>query len=214
MTTVPAILFVLSRRRPPESALSSSSAASDVYKRQVPITLMGVPAVCTGYINVVAMFGREASEGIHLVQVVRVTRRCGSEKYLKSKKFLNRYSGSEHVPVRTSLEFRLLFRDATFPDCYKVDPECVYSFASAEEVSNKTKATNFANLSTQTASSFSPHEDDDNAHVDPTTVVHPFTLASRVDGCCRTVSYTHLRAHETPEHLVCRLLLEKKKIKM
>src|SRR5674536_168757 len=25
------------------------------------------------------------------------------------------------------------------------------------------------------------------------------------------MSYTHLRAHETPEHLVCRLLLEKKK---
>src|SRR5678816_3399980 len=30
-----------------------------------------------------------------------------------------------------------------------------------------------------------------------------------VDG--PPVSYTHLRAHETPEHLVCRLLLEKKK---
>ena len=29
---------------------------------------------------------------------------------------------------------------------------------------------------------------------------------------CTTVSYTHLRAHETPEHLVCRLLLEKNKI--
>ena len=28
------------------------------------------------------------------------------------------------------------------------------------------------------------------------------------------VSYTHLRAHETPEHLVCRLLLEKKKRKL
>src|SRR5678815_5920010 len=28
-----------------------------------------------------------------------------------------------------------------------------------------------------------------------------------------SVSYTHLRAHETPEHLVCRLLLEKKKNK-
>ena len=27
------------------------------------------------------------------------------------------------------------------------------------------------------------------------------------------VSYTHLRAHETPEHLVCRLLLDKKKRK-
>eukprot|EP00658_Telonema_sp_P-2_P057222 TRINITY_DN45673_c0_g1_i1.p2 TRINITY_DN45673_c0_g1~~TRINITY_DN45673_c0_g1_i1.p2 ORF type:complete len:133 (-),score=26.15 TRINITY_DN45673_c0_g1_i1:18-416(-) len=30
-------------------------------------------------------------------------------------------------------------------------------------------------------------------------------------GCVVSVSYTHLRAHETPEHLVCRLLLEKKK---
>src|SRR5674536_212008 len=29
----------------------------------------------------------------------------------------------------------------------------------------------------------------------------------------QVVSYTHLRAHETPEHLVCRLLLEKKKKK-
>src|SRR5678816_1720465 len=28
----------------------------------------------------------------------------------------------------------------------------------------------------------------------------------------QTVTYTHLRAHETPEHLVCRLLLEKKNI--
>src|SRR5678815_1016110 len=26
--------------------------------------------------------------------------------------------------------------------------------------------------------------------------------------CLLAVSYTHLRAHETPEHLVCRLLLE------
>ena len=29
-----------------------------------------------------------------------------------------------------------------------------------------------------------------------------------------TVSYTHLRAHETGRNLVCRLLLEKKKNKM
>src|SRR5678815_3124957 len=33
-------------------------------------------------------------------------------------------------------------------------------------------------------------------------------------SCSSTVSYTHLRAHETPEHLVCRLLLEKKKKKI
>ena len=30
------------------------------------------------------------------------------------------------------------------------------------------------------------------------------------DEAFMSVSYTHLRAHETPEHLVCRLLLEKK----
>eukprot|EP00658_Telonema_sp_P-2_P068911 TRINITY_DN5792_c0_g1_i1.p1 TRINITY_DN5792_c0_g1~~TRINITY_DN5792_c0_g1_i1.p1 ORF type:complete len:395 (+),score=92.73 TRINITY_DN5792_c0_g1_i1:173-1357(+) len=35
---------------------------------------------------------------------------------------------------------------------------------------------------------------------------------SQFDGK-EAVSYTHLRAHETPEHLVCRLLLEKKKKK-
>src|SRR5678816_3490892 len=34
-----------------------------------------------------------------------------------------------------------------------------------------------------------------------------------IEACVRPVSYTHLRAHETPEHLVCRLLLEKKKKK-
>eukprot|EP00658_Telonema_sp_P-2_P045247 TRINITY_DN3318_c0_g1_i4.p1 TRINITY_DN3318_c0_g1~~TRINITY_DN3318_c0_g1_i4.p1 ORF type:complete len:779 (-),score=257.38 TRINITY_DN3318_c0_g1_i4:81-2417(-) len=33
------------------------------------------------------------------------------------------------------------------------------------------------------------------------------------DPSVYAVSYTHLRAHETPEHLVCRLLLEKKKKK-
>eukprot|EP00658_Telonema_sp_P-2_P038496 TRINITY_DN27609_c0_g1_i2.p1 TRINITY_DN27609_c0_g1~~TRINITY_DN27609_c0_g1_i2.p1 ORF type:complete len:262 (+),score=37.49 TRINITY_DN27609_c0_g1_i2:213-998(+) len=44
----------------------------------------------------------------------------------------------------------------------------------------------------------------------------PFA-ANTTTGLCTacvkgySVSYTHLRAHETPEHLVCRLLLEKKK---
>src|SRR5678816_4300141 len=47
-----------------------------------------------------------------------------------------------------------------------------------------------------------------------------FLLCSLVTCPCSTmknllvsilsISYTHLRAHETPEHLVCRLLLEKK----
>eukprot|EP00658_Telonema_sp_P-2_P050689 TRINITY_DN38707_c0_g1_i1.p1 TRINITY_DN38707_c0_g1~~TRINITY_DN38707_c0_g1_i1.p1 ORF type:complete len:182 (+),score=60.15 TRINITY_DN38707_c0_g1_i1:139-684(+) len=36
-------------------------------------------------------------------------------------------------------------------------------------------------------------------------------VTSTLDLLFEPVSYTHLRAHETPEHLVCRLLLEKKK---
>eukprot|EP00658_Telonema_sp_P-2_P017296 TRINITY_DN16700_c0_g1_i2.p2 TRINITY_DN16700_c0_g1~~TRINITY_DN16700_c0_g1_i2.p2 ORF type:complete len:103 (-),score=20.31 TRINITY_DN16700_c0_g1_i2:71-379(-) len=44
------------------------------------------------------------------------------------------------------------------------------------------------------------------------------SMATKPNGSTRdgmiTVSYTHLRAHETPEHLVCRLLLEKKKKKI
>ena len=43
-----------------------------------------------------------------------------------------------------------------------------------------------------------------------------FVCGETLDLCLENrkifaVSYTHLRAHETPEHLVCRLLLEKKK---
>src|SRR5674536_396526 len=41
--------------------------------------------------------------------------------------------------------------------------------------------------------------------------VKPPPVSLRAVGV--SVSYTHLRAHETPEHLVCRLLLEKKKKK-
>ena len=37
----------------------------------------------------------------------------------------------------------------------------------------------------------------------------PFEANLRSVSMREAVSYTHLRAHETPEHLVCRLLLEK-----
>eukprot|EP00658_Telonema_sp_P-2_P022572 TRINITY_DN19020_c0_g1_i1.p1 TRINITY_DN19020_c0_g1~~TRINITY_DN19020_c0_g1_i1.p1 ORF type:complete len:107 (+),score=27.57 TRINITY_DN19020_c0_g1_i1:36-356(+) len=40
-----------------------------------------------------------------------------------------------------------------------------------------------------------------------------FRLVCKEWSELKPVSYTHLRAHETPEHLVCRLLLEKKKKK-
>eukprot|EP00658_Telonema_sp_P-2_P021409 TRINITY_DN18527_c0_g1_i1.p1 TRINITY_DN18527_c0_g1~~TRINITY_DN18527_c0_g1_i1.p1 ORF type:complete len:111 (+),score=32.75 TRINITY_DN18527_c0_g1_i1:232-564(+) len=45
---------------------------------------------------------------------------------------------------------------------------------------------------------------DDKLRESSTTTTNPYSALI-------PVSYTHLRAHETPEHLVCRLLLEKKK---
>jgi len=42
-------------------------------------------------------------------------------------------------------------------------------------------------------------------------IVRAWNPVAEADSAIRAVSYTHLRAHETPEHLVCRLLLEKKK---
>eukprot|EP00656_Telonema_subtile_P037130 TRINITY_DN41261_c0_g1_i1.p1 TRINITY_DN41261_c0_g1~~TRINITY_DN41261_c0_g1_i1.p1 ORF type:complete len:116 (+),score=0.87 TRINITY_DN41261_c0_g1_i1:113-460(+) len=45
-------------------------------------------------------------------------------------------------------------------------------------------------------------------------LVHNTTIANdRIQPSIDTVSYTHLRAHETVLDLVCRLLLEKKKNK-
>src|SRR5450756_3215987 len=41
-------------------------------------------------------------------------------------------------------------------------------------------------------------------------VVVPGEFGVRIEDCIYTVSYTHLRAHETRHDLVCRLLLEKK----
>ena len=36
-----------------------------------------------------------------------------------------------------------------------------------------------------------------------------FNRKGNINNCITTVSYTHLRAHETKANLVCRLLLEK-----
>eukprot|EP00658_Telonema_sp_P-2_P002890 TRINITY_DN11064_c0_g1_i9.p1 TRINITY_DN11064_c0_g1~~TRINITY_DN11064_c0_g1_i9.p1 ORF type:complete len:131 (-),score=47.50 TRINITY_DN11064_c0_g1_i9:23-415(-) len=47
--------------------------------------------------------------------------------------------------------------------------------------------------------------------VDGNLVVTMPDVVTPEDFQTMPVSYTHLRAHETPEHLVCRLLLEKKK---
>src|SRR5678815_5703080 len=46
-------------------------------------------------------------------------------------------------------------------------------------------------------------------HRDPVFLSSRLGILAILGHRCGSVSYTHLRAHETPEHLVCRLLLEK-----
>eukprot|EP00658_Telonema_sp_P-2_P049389 TRINITY_DN3755_c0_g1_i3.p1 TRINITY_DN3755_c0_g1~~TRINITY_DN3755_c0_g1_i3.p1 ORF type:complete len:118 (-),score=25.84 TRINITY_DN3755_c0_g1_i3:81-434(-) len=105
-------------RRPPRSTLSSSSAASDVYKRQV-----------------------------HLPRAARLLERCHHEFH------------HGVFPQRTVLVLIAL------------------------------------------------------RHIAFACVLHAVRDRASPYSALIPVSYTHLRAHETPEHLVCRLLLEKKKKK-
>src|SRR5678816_4120170 len=53
----------------------------------------------------------------------------------------------------------------------------------------------------------SPYTPDARSSTNPTTLATPHARSHfrRSSTGLRTVSYTHLRAHETPEHLVCRL---------
>src|SRR5678815_5171656 len=46
------------------------------------------------------------------------------------------------------------------------------------------------------------------SYVNGSLTVDPRPLTITASNKTKAVSYTHLRAHETPEHLVCRLLLE------
>ena len=78
-------------------------------------------------------------------------------------------------------------------------------------VVDSSTATEFAIIDSSTATEFANiSEPAMNAIVDVIFTANVSSSSSSInsDG---TVSYTHLRAHETDSYLVCRLLLEKKK---
>eukprot|EP00658_Telonema_sp_P-2_P066374 TRINITY_DN5540_c0_g1_i5.p1 TRINITY_DN5540_c0_g1~~TRINITY_DN5540_c0_g1_i5.p1 ORF type:complete len:131 (-),score=27.52 TRINITY_DN5540_c0_g1_i5:107-499(-) len=127
-------------RRPPRSTLSSSSAASDVYKRQVSTQSTGISIVAADLRDRAAMAVR------------RTPNSCVCP--IPGPAYTMPQIVSQSEPG-----FILRFCDRTATSILAARRPFHYSF------------------------SFIP------------------------------VSYTHLRAHETPEHLVCRLLLEKKKKK-
>eukprot|EP00658_Telonema_sp_P-2_P073696 TRINITY_DN62809_c0_g1_i1.p1 TRINITY_DN62809_c0_g1~~TRINITY_DN62809_c0_g1_i1.p1 ORF type:complete len:130 (-),score=49.62 TRINITY_DN62809_c0_g1_i1:117-506(-) len=125
-------------RRPPRSTLSSSSAASDVYKRQA--------------LSVIKM---------ELEPMVAAIKLCNKGLELSEDQL-----------------------DALLK-CAPTDEEAAAVARIEGDTARLGKAERFVSLVSGTMVSFQNN--------------------------LRAVSYTHLRAHETPEHLVCRLLLEKKK---
>eukprot|EP00658_Telonema_sp_P-2_P003590 TRINITY_DN11339_c0_g1_i3.p2 TRINITY_DN11339_c0_g1~~TRINITY_DN11339_c0_g1_i3.p2 ORF type:complete len:176 (-),score=52.40 TRINITY_DN11339_c0_g1_i3:50-577(-) len=157
-------------RRPPRSTLSSSSAASDVYKRQginaeyggqadnrmesrMELVLRNchLATMCDGGYTIVT----DAALGVRDGRIGWVGKECDLPG-----------SMLEEAEVR---DLRGAWVTPGLIDCHS---HVVYGGDRAGEWELKLKGASY-----------------------------------------KAVSYTHLRAHETPEHLVCRLLLEKKKKK-
>src|SRR5674536_215422 len=150
-------------RRPPRSTLSSSSAASDVYKRQPcggPSSGQGLPVARARLAPATdGVVGRRTGRPPHQVEVWHSARQSASPMFSTR-------------PGRVQGEGR------------GGGPRLAW------------------------------------APLPPSAGRHVFATNDSPPGrpgFVRTdpppVSYTHLRAHETPEHLVCRLLLENKKNK-
>src|SRR5678815_3009751 len=104
-----------------------------------------------------------------------------------------------HAPTRRVLHQASLGRSMTLPGEPRCDPRirlCVAIDATPRWKGGTRVAMETIDISVNGAAVLSPIN---------------LPLKTQVSVCIHTVSYTHLRAHETPEHLVCRLLLEKKK---
>eukprot|EP00658_Telonema_sp_P-2_P067104 TRINITY_DN56044_c0_g1_i1.p2 TRINITY_DN56044_c0_g1~~TRINITY_DN56044_c0_g1_i1.p2 ORF type:complete len:169 (-),score=66.15 TRINITY_DN56044_c0_g1_i1:50-556(-) len=165
-------------RRPPRSTLSSSSAASDVYKRQ-PIAHIQVPAMA-------GMKG-DPSYGVSSVSAAIVV-----------------YSPKESGNVSHST-FRLVVGLTNIHDRRVTLLASAPPRAGSDEQLGLTVVAQWSNLHPKFTAT-----GEDNTIKGIAFVQGGRGIASVGDDA---VSYTHLRAHETPEHLVCRLLLEKKKKK-
>eukprot|EP00658_Telonema_sp_P-2_P010039 TRINITY_DN13762_c0_g1_i1.p1 TRINITY_DN13762_c0_g1~~TRINITY_DN13762_c0_g1_i1.p1 ORF type:complete len:182 (+),score=62.90 TRINITY_DN13762_c0_g1_i1:93-638(+) len=157
-------------RRPPRSTLSSSSAASDVYKRQIKNN--GTE------INKLKEKHAEAAKSDAFISMIQ----------LNPDNFYNRA-----VVLECFAQYGSAASD--------------YETAARLDPTGLRAAITKAKICTDIVHRFKTLTND--AVVVDSAAEKPVTICATAT----TVSYTHLRAHETPEHLVCRLLLEKKKTK-
>eukprot|EP00658_Telonema_sp_P-2_P034049 TRINITY_DN24899_c0_g1_i1.p1 TRINITY_DN24899_c0_g1~~TRINITY_DN24899_c0_g1_i1.p1 ORF type:complete len:179 (+),score=42.79 TRINITY_DN24899_c0_g1_i1:92-628(+) len=166
-------------RRPPRSTLSSSSAASDVYKRQVGTRVRKTTGGSAA--QKAAAVGKTVSKE----DMLDATDGGGSHNHSRSS------SPGGAAPGSTTANTDASLRHRSFSTRSK-------SFISVQYVtSQKMGVASPLNLLAQ----------------EPASVMRKPSMRRNSSSAFAAdpVSYTHLRAHETPEHLVCRLLLEKKK---
>eukprot|EP00658_Telonema_sp_P-2_P069980 TRINITY_DN5959_c0_g1_i2.p1 TRINITY_DN5959_c0_g1~~TRINITY_DN5959_c0_g1_i2.p1 ORF type:complete len:200 (-),score=15.31 TRINITY_DN5959_c0_g1_i2:65-664(-) len=189
-------------RRPPRSTLSSSSAASDVYKRQ-PLfqTYQSKPQLTHQFKR-----PRVVSVSKYLPTIARArglidnhrqltminTRTQVVQSACNRTRFTCKCQNSQR---RFSAGFRRLKHRCSLPVIVlEGNHECCISVLIMQ-------------LQIRTSSQQQRRR----------LPLHQRPLSSKAGRVPSPnpdpVSYTHLRAHETPEHLVCRLLLEKKKKK-
>eukprot|EP00658_Telonema_sp_P-2_P026018 TRINITY_DN20493_c0_g1_i3.p1 TRINITY_DN20493_c0_g1~~TRINITY_DN20493_c0_g1_i3.p1 ORF type:complete len:201 (+),score=59.42 TRINITY_DN20493_c0_g1_i3:107-709(+) len=197
-------------RRPPRSTLSSSSAASDVYKRQSQLAARRLDYSSVpegqfldqlvldylrfrGFTNTMAQFEQERKlrgEVTRRVQVSVIVER------------LLQHVGNGEFDLLVALWHAVacwLLGGACGDICLDMETDLWrYSMVSAIR---EGRWAQLRRLLTDHGHTFPTNHDWSDWYV-VNSSVNP-----------RAVSYTHLRAHETPEHLVCRLLLEKKKKK-
>eukprot|EP00658_Telonema_sp_P-2_P068760 TRINITY_DN57729_c0_g1_i1.p1 TRINITY_DN57729_c0_g1~~TRINITY_DN57729_c0_g1_i1.p1 ORF type:complete len:220 (+),score=49.77 TRINITY_DN57729_c0_g1_i1:64-723(+) len=190
-------------RRPPRSTLSSSSAASDVYKRQgINAEYGGISSgmselaagqlaaweadeVRAAVAGSVVLLDDEFMELVQHGPGLAKLMQLGAWTVLRLGDLHEGFGvGCDLSPIVHPAHLVLLTTDLSQPELYALpiklaDCELRVTIFHAHPISR----------------------DAERAALDVIAAAHVL----------RPVSYTHLRAHETPEHLVCRLLLEKKK---
>eukprot|EP00658_Telonema_sp_P-2_P058134 TRINITY_DN46560_c0_g1_i1.p1 TRINITY_DN46560_c0_g1~~TRINITY_DN46560_c0_g1_i1.p1 ORF type:complete len:176 (-),score=46.23 TRINITY_DN46560_c0_g1_i1:87-614(-) len=170
-------------RRPPRSTLSSSSAASDVYKRQ-PSSIAVVPASISPATTNADRAVSSSPTFYTVHSMAPSVSRCLDSRSESASPRTNRVPLSSINPIQSY-----------FP----VIPQGDDAITPPTSTNRKKKD----KKSPVVPVDFNPLSNLDFGRGGG-------LLAPKV-GAPHAVSYTHLRAHETPEHLVCRLLLEKKK---
>eukprot|EP00657_Telonema_sp_P-1_P012978 TRINITY_DN990_c0_g1_i9.p1 TRINITY_DN990_c0_g1~~TRINITY_DN990_c0_g1_i9.p1 ORF type:complete len:193 (-),score=81.55 TRINITY_DN990_c0_g1_i9:107-685(-) len=190
-------------RRPPRSTQSRSSAASDVYKRQLLSQLIEGQALATvlhdtatGALGEAESTHAEALGGIEHADVIGDGSDHDGHLVLLASGELGQLGkgerGTVHLAHEQTLEHNLVEGGVHAASHEAIE---LHQQANVRVLAHGSGTPALVN----TPSGF---------HVDSHGCSSEIPVL-----CVDTVSYTHLRAHETVLDLVCRLLLEKKKKK-